>query len=103
MIKFNSPSEFIEELQKDKELVERGIVRLTNLARDTQALPIRHLSVVATYKVKGEIVRLEKFCGQLWGHEPEDSQAYGRAQGAHDTIKSACRAFGLEIRSGVYE
>jgi hypothetical protein len=65
MVLFNALDEFLKELGADKDLVERKIVRLTNLYQQSQLTPvIRHLFVVATYKAGGEIVQFKQYSGE---------------------------------------
>lgn len=68
MVQFNDIGEFIGNLAKDRESVNGRIVRVTNLYRQSALAPsIRHLSVIATTRISGELVRLEVYCGDLWG------------------------------------
>lgn len=107
-VKFNSVDEFCEELGKGDYVID-GLVRVTALARNTNTLPIRHLFEVATY-VRGssdnrQIVRLEEFCGQVWGLGEQDAKAYNRATEIAAKVRDACHAHKpeLEIRAGVIE
>ena len=104
--RFTSPEEFIEELERDKDMIDRSIVRLTNLFTLTKVSPnIQHQSVVATYKLLGrpnDIVRMEHFVGQLWGLE-RDKPVMDRAKEIQAAIEEACKRLDLEVRAGVCE
>lgn len=106
IIKFNYQYEFIEELKKVK--LEQPLVRLTNLQRHSEKIaPLRSLFIVSTAKtVNGDIVKLERYCGQLWGIEQEvkeDKKAWEQAESIHSQIKKACEALKLEVRAGIFE
>ena len=103
IIKFNYPDEFIEELTKAK--LAEPIVRLTNLQRMSEKIaPLRSLAVVSTTKAaSGDIIRLEHYCGDLWGHEREDQKTWDRAKAAGDQITKACDELKLEVRAGILE
>lgn len=107
IVKFNSVDEFCEELEKDAVAVEvdRNIVRLTNLFTLHSALPnVRHVKVLANYSVQGQIVRLEHYCGDLWGMKVEqDNEVLERAGNAQMTVKAACDRLFLELRAGSLE
>lgn len=103
MVRFNQVEEFLEELAKDKDHIERGIVRLTNLYRPSRQVPsIQHLSVVATMRVGRDIIRLEVYCGDLW-HLDRDQPVLDRAKALHTTLEEGCARLGLEVRAGVLE
>ena len=102
-IKFSFQDEYLEELKKAK--LEQPVVRLTNLQRLSEKFaPLRHLQVISTAKAaNGDIIRLERYCGQLWGIEREDKEVWGRAEQVHKEIKEACDFLKLEVRAGIFE
>lgn len=108
-VKFNSVDEFVDELRFDTKVVEPPpfrILRLTNLMRDTNTLPIRHLSVLATIKSlrsPDDIIRLERFCGQIWGIASEDESTYKRSETIFQAIEAACKELNIEVRPGMFE
>jgi hypothetical protein len=110
MVRFSDPREFLEELAKDREHIERRIVRLTNFYRPSQRVPsIQHLSVVATARVGRDIIRLEVYCGDLWhldlsactAQAGRDQPVLDRAKAIHTTIEEGCARLGLEVRAGM--
>ena len=105
-VKFTDAAEFTAELGKDWGLVERAIVRLTTVTRPAREVDIpelRHVSVVATALVDGRIVRLDRYCGQLWGVPEGDKQVLELAGQVQRLIEEFCVEAGLEVRAGVYE
>lgn len=107
-VKFNYQSEFIDELEKEfGELPAPPpftILRLTNLFRPIPNLaPIRRLAVVATIKVRDDIIRLERDCGDVWGIKQQDEKTYERAEQIHNEIEKACEELGIEVRAGIIE
>lgn len=107
IVKFNNVDEFCEELEKDAAAVavDRNIVRLTNLFTISSPLPnVRHVKVLANYSVQGQIVRLEHYCGDLWGmNNDQDNKVLERAGNAQMTVKAACDRLFLELRAGALE
>jgi len=102
MVIFHAVEEFLKELEKDKDLVERKIVRLTNLYQQSQMTPvIRHLFVAATYKVAGEIVQFKQHVGDLWNAE-QDKKPLEKSIELQKHIEEVCKEYGLEIRAGMY-
>lgn len=103
MVIFNALEEFLKELETDKDLVERKIVRLTNLYQQSTMTPvIRHLFVVATYKAVREIVEFKQFCGDLWNME-QDKKTTEKGIGLQKQVEEVCKRLGLEVRAGMYQ
>lgn len=109
-VKFTSVEEFIDELNKEFEESAKGsirelnILRLTNLFSPIPNLgPIRSLTVVATIKVRDDIIRLNRYCGQIWDMKDTDKETYERAEAVHKQIEEAAKKLGIEIRAGIYE
>lgn len=116
---FNDVEEFLEELRADTTPplpiegpdptnVERKILRLTNQLTTTNSFPIRNLSIVAAYRLQsGEVVRLERFVGQVLqsrGAGPNaDEAVYGQAEGIRNVIEKTATERGLEVRAGKME
>lgn len=103
-VKFTSVEEFIEELEKERANIRLKVVRLTNLFSPIPNLsPIRSLTVVATAKVRDDIIRLNRYCGQIWDIDKTDEETYERAEAAHKRIEEAAKTLGIEIRAGIWE
>jgi len=104
-VKFTEPEEFCEELERDKQDIDRGIVRCTIRYEPTKISPsIRHVIAIASYPVKGQIVKLERHCGEIWGLRPEEDQkAVDRAREHLKRVEETCRRLNLEVRAGSLE
>lgn len=101
MVQFNDIDEFIENLAKDREFVDRRIVRVTNLYRQSTLTPsIRHLTAIATTRISGELVRLEVYCGDLWGLG-KDQPILDKAEALQRILINRCAELGIEVRSGL--
>src|SRR5262245_37977817 len=106
VVKFSDPQEFLAELGKDAHLVLRKIVRVTKLIRPTKMAPnIRMISVVATARVAGDILRFERYCGDHWGQgfESTNGPTMDKAERLQVELETACQSIGLEVRAGVIE
>jgi hypothetical protein len=104
MVKFNSAQEFLKELEKDKDKVERRIVRLVYQWTPSKLSPnIQHLSVVATARVEGEVYRLDRYCGDVWQIDGQDEPVKKKAEETSKVLGEGCAALGLEVRSGCFE
>ncbi len=103
IVKYNSVNEFCEEMKKDTLLIDRGIFRVTKLYTASRASPnIDHLSVVSTYSVECQIVKLEYYCGDIWGIQEQDEKRYKAAEEAISIISNTAAGLeGIEIRCGI--
>jgi hypothetical protein len=103
MVVFNALEEFLRELETDKEIIERQIVRLTNLYQQSTMTPaIRSLFVVASYKVRGEVVQLKYYAGDLWNLD-QDKKTLEKSNRLQTHIEEACKGYGLEVRGGLHK
>ncbi len=100
-VTFNHTDEFLEELQKDRAMIDRGIVRVTNQFVHSATSPIRFAHAVATYSVDGQVVKLDRYCGELWGIEREDAKTKAELEATQELVRKACD--GLEVRAGILE
>ena len=99
-VKFNDPEDFLAELTKDKEKVDRGIVRLVYSFNPSTHGITTHLSVVATALVGTQLYRLEAYCGDLWHIEKMDQVTYDQGKQIKGMIEKRCATLGLEVRGG---
>ena len=104
-VKFTEVEEFLEELGKDAPQIDRRIVRTTFLFESSAISPkISHVLVIATYTIAGQIVRFERYCGDLWGlNETADQAIKDTGEKCQKEIEEACQRLGLERRAGVIE
>jgi len=117
-VKFNSPGEFVRELEADRHLVDRGIVRLTYESRMMKDLHnYHHILVVGTALVshtqwlsrepdklvplvQDTILRLETYCGDDFN---SDHRFPERAKQVMKELEEGIKGLGLEVRAGVFE
>lgn len=101
--RFTDPGEYLEELERDRELVERKIVRVTKIA--TPAGPDNVLTAVlvrAGAIVEGRPVIFEQHCGHLWQHA-DDVKVQDRATRLVEVLEAGLAALELEARGGYLE
>lgn len=104
VVKFNSPAEFVEELKADAEKVDRGIVRVTQQFASSNLSPnVRSASIVATARIGDQIIRLDRYCGDLWGMDSADEAVQRKLSDVMMFIDNAVTSFGLTVRPGVIE
>jgi hypothetical protein len=101
---FNDVDAFLEELEKDLEDIDRKVVRSVFEFAPIHAVGIHRVSLVATARVKGEIVSLRKYVGDRWGNDmPSDDEVEARGHELGGRISKFCESHELELRSGRYE
>lgn len=108
-VRFNDVEEWSEELRKD--LPDRGIVRLSYLFKPSRISPnIRHVLLVATHIVTRpggpphQLVRFEKYVGDLWGlNQERDKEVMGWGEELKANIEAVCRDLRLDVRAGMIE
>ena len=75
---FTEPNEWISEIIRDRDLVERQFARVTKTARPVLDGAATRADVVASAIVEGRIILLETCVGDLWGMAA-DEQVQERA------------------------
>jgi len=104
LAKFNVVEEFCAEMENDAPEIDRGIVRITGVTRSSLSSPISSIYAVASYSIHGEIIILERYCGEIWGiNKEEDQKVYAREESIRDAVVRTCSALGLKIRAGILE
>lgn len=113
IINFSYFEEFLDELKKDKSIVDRMIVRVTRQwKQDTKMYPLRHVSILAHYSIPvdigkidspRQIVRLEQYCGNFMKDFPEEKEVMRKVDEIQDTLEKAIADLGLELRAGSME
>lgn len=105
-ILFNNDIEFLDEVRKDKEAIERKVVRRTTLRKPSKETPdIFGLSVVATYRRGDEVVKLQKFCGNHSGRLDTrgNKKTKDKIKQTYEMLDREIEALGLQVRAGSYE
>jgi hypothetical protein len=105
LVKFNFEEEFIDEFRDRPPNIDL-ILRVTRLFTDSATLPLKHVSVVATYLRDAagthQLIKLERYVGQVLGqHDANGVQ--DKASALIEQITQAAKAKGLEVRAGIYE
>ena len=109
IVRFNSVDEFLEELKKDRDDILDSILRVTQSRKDWLDSPsFPRLSVVGTFaldmpRVHPFVVRLDCYCGQIWGVEMKDAAVLAKARDVQEKIEIICQELGIEVRGGVLE
>lgn len=99
---FNHPDEFIEELGRDEGRTDDGIVRVTGVRRMTRLHPLAHYALVATFLRRGQVVRLDCYCGDLCPHmDEENAKTVAKSKEQGDKVHAAAERLGLDVRSGI--
>jgi len=109
-IQFTDTTEFLEELTKDHDLVDRHIVRLTRSYHRTGPNGLfLALEVIATAKVGEDVVVLTRLCGQFMQNpnfpkdtHPGQDNALSTADIVMEALEKGCADLGLETRAGVF-
>ena len=100
--RFTDPREFVQDLTRDVDLVERGIVRVSKVARPAMQGAVTRVSVNAGAIVANRPVILETLIGDLWGSR-DDAKVQAAATAAVDELEHALQAIGLQVRAGMLE
>lgn len=106
-VKFNQVEEFCAELEKDAEggVIDRRIVRCSSLWEASKlSLNIHHVSFLATYSVREEVIELRRYCGDIWRiNQENDKKVLDKAEQIGKIIEEVCRRHKLEVRAGYIE
>lgn len=97
--------EWCKEIEDDRDLVERGIVRVCFAYKQPHAAsPMFRLHVYATAIVADNLVRLDWYAGELLNTDaPADDPTWVRASETVRKIKVMCDALGFTLRAGSVE
>src|ERR671938_130850 len=111
-VKFSTADEFLAELNKECNsasgpyAIDDQILRLAYNYRQDPHVPLRYLSVVAGVVIRGKIVELHQYIGEIMGdpavHEAS-RHVKGRAEAIRTVIESKARELQLEVRAGMFE
>jgi hypothetical protein len=99
-VDFDNAAEFLAELEKDRQYVDRGIVRISQCQPHVGTGFIQRLSVTATSRVGADIYRYHVFCGALCGIPESDQRALDQQSEALSGLKLGCTNLGLDARAG---
>ena len=99
-VDFDNAAEFLAELEKDRQYVDRGIVRISQWRPPVGTGLIQCLSVTATARVGPDIYRYHVFCGALCGIPESDQRALDQQTEVLSGLKVGCTNLGLDVRAG---
>src|SRR5712691_13134704 len=106
---FNVVNEFVEELRleaQDPEAITERVLCLTNLYQGVKELPaLQSLTVVAGMVVRGTLLELRSYCGDVMHGAPEwagNKDARAKAKETVDWLKSEAVQLRLTVRKGMY-
>lgn len=104
-VQFNEVEEFMEELDKDKTKIDRGIIRTTIRYVNTTGSPnIKSVIACSTYSVEGQVIELNEYCGDVWGLNNElDKAVVNIAEKFMTLIEETATEYGLDLRHGILE
>lgn len=100
-VAFNDPDEFLAEIGRDHDRIDRQILRVT--VRRRYGEPFVTVSVVATATVAGILVRLDHRVGEAFAGAEKATGLGAKTQALLDKLTTAAAALGLDVRAGVYE
>jgi hypothetical protein len=101
-IKFSAADEFLAELYEERGQVEDGILRLTYVQQQAKGAPYLHLSMYAGAVVRGKIVELRQYLGDLW-RMSRDDEIKEHAEAIKAKIIEKARELNLAVRAGMFE
>ena len=102
-VEFESISEFVAELQKDRRHVDRKVVRVASQRRGSVMSSAVAVSIVGTARVGSDIYRVEWLCGALSGIAAADRQVLVQLRKQLNDLRDGCTGLGFDVRSGVLE
>jgi hypothetical protein len=110
-VKFSTADEFLAELRKEcttasgPYTIDDQILRLTYTYRQDPHVPLRYLSVVAGVVIRGKVVELNQYVGQLMDMPDHKgtNQVKAKAESIRATIEAKARELQLDVRAGMFE
>lgn len=102
-VRFTDPDEYLAELERDVFAVERKIVRVTKLARQSRSGAYSVAFVRAGAIVEGRPVLFESVIGTLWGFGPGDDEVQRKLDELVQRLEVGITTLGLEPRPGILE
>ena len=105
IVQFNTVREFLAELTADLAQVDRKLVRVTNLYRQSTQMPIiQYVSVVATARVATDIIRLDMYCGEVWNVDTQHNErVLKKVEALQQSIRESCMQLGIDVRAGLWK
>lgn len=101
--RLSNVDEFLSELSRDAEQVERRIVRLACRNRSECGGAYTRVTVLASAIVAGRVLRLERECGSYMFADRDGVPILAAAGEAMDRVQGEAARLGLDVRGGVFE
>lgn len=105
-VAFRHVADYLVELKRDVDKIDRKIVRLEAVREFRSKLPnINTIVVHSTARIAGETVSLEHLCGEHWGEgfDDENKRTNEIRSNVEEAITKFCNDHGLEVRGGRLE
>lgn len=105
-VQFETEDEFFTELAADASTIDRNIVRVTYLFRDTAVANVFWVDVVAGYINAGQLVELRHHVGlyfELMGNDAANENVMMQARATKDRIESRIAQLDLNCRAGHFK
>jgi len=102
-VEFDSPNEFLAELSKDSQHLDRRIVRVAQRRQASVMTTALLVSVVGTARVGADIYRVECVCGGLCGIQESDHRVIEQTDNQLQSLRESCAGLGFDVRPGVLE
>jgi len=100
-VRFNATDEYIDEMKKNVERMPVKILRITKRAR---LIPgAERMFITATHRIEDEIIRLDRYVGELRGAKMDDAPTYRKAEAIMNSLEKTAKELGLEVRAGMYD
>ena len=111
-VKFSTVDELLTELSQECSsasgpyAIDDNILRLTYSYRQDPHVPLRYLSVVAGVVIRGKVVELQQYVGEIMGdpaiHEAS-RQVKSRAEALRTAIERKARDLQFDVRADMFE
>ncbi len=101
-VQFHAIEEFLTEITRDRECIDRGILRITVLRRFHD--PFVHIFLLATAVIDRTVVRLDHRLGECFASDATAAAGIGKkAEELMNRLHREAEQLGLEVRAGVFE
>lgn len=103
-ISLSDMSQFLEELRRDRLIVERRLVRMVEVENEGfWSSDVQRKHLIVTARVGQDILRLDQFYSPPSGNQEHDSLLAQTMSSHLAQLQETCQELGIEIRHGVLE
>jgi hypothetical protein len=101
-VQFHAIEEFLREITRDRDRIDRGILWVTILRRFHD--PFVHMSLLATAVIGSTIVRLDQRLGECFAADATAAAGIGKKGDEHMArLGKEAERLRLEVRTGFFE